>query len=1082
MKFNFAIGFIIICYSGSVYSQADTQFWFAPPATSINDKNAVLRIIASERPTTVTLFAPAMSSVPLIMVELLANELKSIYLADYLDKWETYPANEILKTGLYVHATDLVSVHYDINDDVQSDLFNLKGGKGIGTKFTIPSQSKFDVLEFDGMPSRSFDIVATNDNTVVRITPSINVLGHSSDIEFGVLLNKGETYSVRNVSSEGQTSLAGSYVESNKPIAITLSENFVIKSLSDDGDYIGDQLLSDGATYTNYIIDELYNLDGLYITAIHDNTQIEGYSISDSIIVHLDRGETFNFELGLLRISSSKPVHLISLSENINSDYGELGLAVINGIGYDCEVSSQISFYRAHKDFLVISLVGTDNVLKNIKFNGLPFSDPYNNGIDPENVPHSDLSSYSFGFSGDSLIQTGKVVVSSEYGSFTATIQDNSSYIHLTSYKNINLPDEIFLCTGEDYMIEATLGMDSYLWSDGSTDSKLIVTEPGIYWLQVTIEDCVFLDTILVDVKKGSIDLGPDQTLCEGETMVLDKFEYAYTLWSDGTEDRVFNTTVPGIYWIMAVDQYGCESRDTIQFFSKPYPTISLMDEIYKCREETLTLTIPGDSLEVLWSTGSTLQEIQILNEGLVYVEVNRLGCIATDSTIVRYKSFPQTNGIEGSLSVCPFVQEVLYWTNNIDGIDYSWEVIGGEINRIDHNNLYVDWGETNSNALVALNITGDNGCIGDPQYFNVRINPVLEVMSPIGEDSLCLNLAGHTNYQVGNTNGSVYDWHLDGGTIIEGQGTNSVDIRWEDIGTHILYVTETSTTIDTVCAGTSPMLNVWIKKDDSRIDIKNVTVEDEIILMNYMVDDQWNSIDTLEIEKWTNDLSKIFSYTIQLSDISRYIDVEVETGKEYYEYRVNAINSCFEKINSTIHNSLLLELEKDSINSKIYLDWNNYENWEDEGYTFIVYYKLDNSNFEPLVELDNTQSSYVVDGNIGFEHKFIVEARYRGSTGDLSSFSNFVNTRFDHRIDFIPNVITPNYDNYNETFVIPKIELYPNAELLIVNRWGDEVYRSTNYKNNWPMTNTLVGVYYYALFIPGQSTIKGVINVLRHK
>jgi gliding motility-associated-like protein len=52
-----------------------------------------------------------------------------------------------------------------------------------------------------------------------------------------------------------------------------------------------------------------------------------------------------------------------------------------------------------------------------------------------------------------------------------------------------------------------------------------------------------------------------------------------------------------------------------------------------------------------------------------------------------------------------------------------------------------------------------------------------------------------------------------------------------------------------------------------------------------------------------------------------------------------------------------------------------------------------------------------------------------------------------------IPTVITPNQDGVNDIFVIPclsDVSAYPNNEVAIFNQWGDEVFRSAPYRNNW--------------------------------
>jgi gliding motility-associated-like protein len=46
------------------------------------------------------------------------------------------------------------------------------------------------------------------------------------------------------------------------------------------------------------------------------------------------------------------------------------------------------------------------------------------------------------------------------------------------------------------------------------------------------------------------------------------------------------------------------------------------------------------------------------------------------------------------------------------------------------------------------------------------------------------------------------------------------------------------------------------------------------------------------------------------------------------------------------------------------------------------------------------------------------------------------------------PNVISPNNDNINDVFEITNLP--ENTEVFILNRWGNTVFSSTNYQNNW--------------------------------
>ena len=62
-----------------------------------------------------------------------------------------------------------------------------------------------------------------------------------------------------------------------------------------------------------------------------------------------------------------------------------------------------------------------------------------------------------------------------------------------------------------------------------------------------------------------------------------------------------------------------------------------------------------------------------------------------------------------------------------------------------------------------------------------------------------------------------------------------------------------------------------------------------------------------------------------------------------------------------------------------------------------------------------------------------------------------------------IPNIITPNGDSQNDNFVIQNAETYEIA-LQIYNRWGNIIYESTSYQNDFSCNNCADGVYFYVL------------------
>ena len=80
-------------------------------------------------------------------------------------------------------------------------------------------------------------------------------------------------------------------------------------------------------------------------------------------------------------------------------------------------------------------------------------------------------------------------------------------------------------------------------------------------------------------------------------------------------------------------------------------------------------------------------------------------------------------------------------------------------------------------------------------------------------------------------------------------------------------------------------------------------------------------------------------------------------------------------------------------------------------------------------------------------------------------------------------SILTPNADGHNDVFEIVNLEAYQSCQCNVFNRWGDEVFSSANYQNEFDGTsggNMLdAGAYIYYLKCDDQPEVKGVINLL---
>jgi gliding motility-associated-like protein len=95
------------------------------------------------------------------------------------------------------------------------------------------------------------------------------------------------------------------------------------------------------------------------------------------------------------------------------------------------------------------------------------------------------------------------------------------------------------------------------------------------------------------------------------------------------------------------------------------------------------------------------------------------------------------------------------------------------------------------------------------------------------------------------------------------------------------------------------------------------------------------------------------------------------------------------------------------------------------------------------------------------------------------------LNSAVDSNVVNIPNLISPNNDGINDTWVIPQeYSVGSNAEVVIRSSTGNIVFKSNNYLNNWPENpiefKNVNPVYYYVITTPDGKARKGSITLVQ--
>jgi len=388
---------ILVLFSAQkVQSQIDTLFWFAAPwVTPDHDGNTQMafRISTFGNASTVRIQQPALTYDTTFVVP--ANSLASISLNHLVNDIESMPADAILTTGLKITSDELITVVYDFISDMfvitpgtpnNPETYSLKGQNGMGNEFVVPFQTRWNnrVLTIDRngdaiitQPKQYFSIVATEDNTVVYITPRTNVVGgHPANVTYSVTLPlSGNVYTCENAvmnTSVPGNSLSGSIVTSTKPVSITMNDDSV-NPAGGGGcfDLMGDQIVPTDVIGNEYIINEGFlnagSDESIFIIAAENFTTI---SVNDGVTntQMMNQGETWQYSIDqpLTYVNADKPIYVIHMS-----GYGcELGIAIIPPL--NCSGSDEVSFSRNNTEQFLLNILCQAADVGNFELNGNP--------------------------------------------------------------------------------------------------------------------------------------------------------------------------------------------------------------------------------------------------------------------------------------------------------------------------------------------------------------------------------------------------------------------------------------------------------------------------------------------------------------------------------------------------------------------------------------------------------------------------------------------------------------------------------------------------------------------------------------
>ncbi len=374
------------------------------------------------------------------------------------------------------------------------------------------------------------------------------------------------------------------------------------------------------------------------------------------------------------------------------------------------------------------------------------------------------------------------------------------------------------LCVGENISLSAynySPG-ETYEWSTGSDQQEIPITTEGTYWARVTFADmCEVIDTVHVfSVQPAEVELGPDTSFCEGESITLDATsnlsEVIYT-WQDGSDAPMLNVQQPGTYSV-ELNRLGCIREDSIRINRIALPSVDLGQDEVLCEGEIQELNAgAGPTATYLWQDGSTDAIFLATQTGQYSVVVTENGCTAQDVVLISFNPLPSFD-LGADTSLC--TGEILSFDFTGLGDNYLWQ------DNSTASSLLVDQG-----GEYWLRVTQNNCSFSDTLQVAFFQTPEIE----LGDDQ---NLCEGESIQLDafSTPTATYEWQ---------DGSSQALLMVSQSGSYSVQVTDNGCTAqDEVSITFNPLPEFSLGADTSLCSGQNFTLNLEGLGDTYLWQD----------------------------------------------------------------------------------------------------------------------------------------------------------------------------------------------------------------------------------------------------
>ncbi len=331
-------------------------------------------------------------------------------------------------------------------------------------------------------------------------------------------------------------------------------------------------------------------------------------------------------------------------------------------------------------------------------------------------------------------------------------------------------------CDGDEIQLTSTNGVPS--WSTGSSDTTITVIQTEMIELLVTNEfGCTDTDSLGITVYElPVVTAAADTTVCISNGPFALSATPALGSWTGlNVSNDTFVPITEGTFGFQYsfTDENGCTNIDSTYFTIAVPLQMTAGPDVSVCMpSDLIDLAANATPAGGLWSGFGVTAEgtvVPILSGGYAYTYSFQDLCATTDTVYVNSYDTPAPPVIGGELFICKNVPSPL-WSNYVGGNLWTTSDPADTIYILDA-------------GTYGVTYTNNNGCSSFSQVV-VQQYPEPQIPTISGEPNAVYN--NTYSYAVASLPDYTYNWIVTGGTIISGQGTNVIEVIWDQFITGV--------------------------------------------------------------------------------------------------------------------------------------------------------------------------------------------------------------------------------------------------------------------------------------------------------